>query len=64
MLLSKLGGFWLLPPRDFPHKMGVTLWTTTAIHVDTPKSGLDPIPGLIPGLGVDPEDGLIAQFRV
>jgi hypothetical protein len=21
MLLSKLGGFWLLPPRDFPHHL-------------------------------------------
>jgi hypothetical protein len=36
MLLPKLGGFWLLPPRDFPHQMRVTLWITTAIHLDTP----------------------------
>ena len=37
MLLLKLGGFWLLPPRDFPHAVRVTLWITTAIHLDTPK---------------------------
>ena len=43
MLLPKLGGFWLLPPRDFPHsQVKVTLWITTAIHLDTPKSGFDP----------------------
>jgi len=29
--------FWLLPPRDFPHLVRVTLWITTAIHLDTPK---------------------------
>jgi len=37
MLLPKLGGFWLLPPRDFPHFMRVTLWITTAVHLDTLK---------------------------
>jgi hypothetical protein len=37
MLLLKLGGFWLVPPRDFPHSLRVTLWITTAIHLDTPK---------------------------
>jgi hypothetical protein len=47
MLLPKLGGFWLLPPRDFPHQMRVTLWITTAIHLDTPirKPDLRPLPG-------------------
>jgi len=43
MLLPKLGGFWLLPPRDFPHQMRVTLWITTAIHLDTPIFKPDPI---------------------
>jgi hypothetical protein len=43
MLLLKLGGSWLLPPWDFPHLyVRVTLWITTAVHLDTPKSGLDP----------------------
>src|SRR3989338_69863 len=28
---------WLLPPRDFPQNMRVTLWITTAIHLDTPR---------------------------
>jgi hypothetical protein len=37
MLLLKLAGFWLLPPRDFSQQMRVTLWITTAIHLDTPK---------------------------
>src|SRR5439155_905772 len=37
MLLLKLGGFWRLPPRDFPHAVRVTLWITTAIHLDTPE---------------------------
>jgi len=35
MLLPKLGGLWLFPPWDFPHQMRVTLWITTAIHLDT-----------------------------
>jgi hypothetical protein len=34
-MLLKLGGFWLLPPRDFPHQLRVTLWITTAFHLDT-----------------------------
>ena len=47
MLLPKLGGSWLLPPRDFPHQLRVTLWITTAIHLDTrirmpDTSGLHP----------------------
>jgi len=38
MLLPKLGGSRLLPPWDFPHLyVRVTLWTTTAFHLDTPK---------------------------
>jgi len=41
MLLPKLGGLWPFPPWDFPHQMRVTLWITTAIHLDAPKSGLD-----------------------
>ena len=41
MLLPKLGGFWLLPPRDFSH-VRVTLWITTAFHLDTPKLRHDP----------------------
>jgi hypothetical protein len=41
MLLPKLGGSWLLPPQDFSPKR-VTLWITTAIHLDTPKLKLDP----------------------
>ena len=52
MLLLKLGGFWLLPPRDFPHAVRVTLWITTAIHLDTPRIK-DP----------DPQT-LVAQARV
>jgi len=41
MLLPKLGGSRLLPPWDFPHLyVRVTLWTTTAFHLDTPNSGL------------------------
>ena len=42
MLLPVLGGFWLLPPRDFPQFLRVTLWITTAIHLDTPESRLAP----------------------
>ena len=42
MLLPKLGGFWLLPPRDFSHHLRVTLWITTAIHLDTPIGKPDP----------------------
>jgi hypothetical protein len=42
MLLSKLGGSWLLPPRDFALQLSVTLWITTAIHLDTPNIRLDP----------------------
>ena len=42
MLLPKLGGSWLLPPRDFPHQLRVTLWITTAIHLDTPSLTTDP----------------------
>ncbi len=41
---TQLGGSWLLPPRDFPHHLRVTLWITTAIHLDTPI--LDPDPPL------------------
>ena len=38
MLLPKLGGSRLLPPWDFPHLyVRVTLWTTTAFHLDTPN---------------------------
>jgi len=29
------GGIWLFPPWDFPHQMRVTLWITTAFHLDT-----------------------------
>src|SRR3989304_4282207 len=42
MLLPKLGGLWLLPPWDFPHQMRVTLWITTAIHLDTPRVKIRP----------------------
>ena len=42
MLLPKLGGLWLFPPWDFPHQMRVTLWTTTAFHLDTPILRPDP----------------------
>ena len=43
MLLPKLGGSWLLPPRDFSHPR-VTLWITTAFHLDTPdEKDLPPI---------------------
>jgi len=43
MLLPKLGGFWLLPPRDFPQQtLKVTLWITTTIHLDTPIVMHDP----------------------
>jgi hypothetical protein len=43
---------WLLPPRDFPHQLKVTLWTTTAIHLDTPRKKFsDPIFDLISGNG-------------
>jgi hypothetical protein len=38
MPLPVLGGSWLLPPRDFSQPMRVTLWITTAIHLDTLKS--------------------------
>ena len=42
MLLPKLGGSRLLPPWDFPHLyVRVTLWTTTAFHLDTPNNKLD-----------------------
>jgi hypothetical protein len=44
MLLPKLGGSWLLPPWDFPHQMRVTLWITTAIHLDTPNITPGPFP--------------------
>jgi hypothetical protein len=37
--LLNLGSFWLLPPWDFPDQLRVTLWITTAIHVDTPTVG-------------------------
>src|SRR3990170_3625000 len=45
MLLPKLGGSRLLPPWDFPHLyVRVTLWTTTAFHLDTPSITPDPSP--------------------
>ena len=33
---------WLLPPRDFPQFLRVTLWITTAIHLDTLNKRFDP----------------------
>jgi hypothetical protein len=39
-LLLNLGSFWLLPPWDFPDRLRVTLWITTAIHVDKPTRDL------------------------
>jgi len=39
----KLGGSWLLPPWDFPHQMRVTLWITTAIHLN--MQNVLPAPG-------------------
>jgi hypothetical protein len=48
MPLPVLGGLWLLPPWDFSQPMRVTLWITTAIHLDTPRSKTDPAgPALI-----------------
>ena len=42
MLLPKLGGSWLLPPWDFPHLyVRVTLWITTAVHLDTQNRKFD-----------------------
>ena len=42
MLLPKLGGSGFYRRGTSLIYMRVTLWITTAIHLDTPKSRLDP----------------------
>src|SRR5262245_16169862 len=52
-----LGGSWLLPPRDFPQQPRVTLWITTAIHLDTHLGKSDTIICRMPGVVCMEESG-------
>src|SRR3989304_5825052 len=53
MLLPKLGGLWLFPPRDFPH-----LNESHPMDHDSVSSGHTNIASLTPGLPQNPDSGL------